>query len=69
MITERFEISDKDELKLLMTEFENLKKSRFWVIFEKNIVVLYAKDKTALKAIKNSVLQTRNIYKKMKSIK
>lgn len=68
MITEKIIIDDKSELSLLKSEFDELKKSRFEINFEDNILVLIAKDKTALKSIKNSVLQARSVYKKISSI-
>lgn len=68
MITEKIKIEDESELLLLKSEFEGLKKPRFDIKFNGNLVMLNAKDETALKSIKNSFLQARTVYKKISGI-
>jgi HSP20 family molecular chaperone IbpA len=68
MITE-IDISDIKELTLLKSEFQDLQKSRFSVRFDKNKIIIKAKDEHASKTILHSITQAREVYKKISLIK
>ncbi|MBW3012196.1 hypothetical protein KY311_03350 [Candidatus Woesearchaeota archaeon] len=63
------EINNPDQIKLLKTEFDNLKKQRFQAVIEDKKIKIKAEDATALKAILNSVSNVLAVFEKMEKIK
>ena len=68
MIEEQIKLKDKTELTLLRSEFEGLSKPRFKVDFQRNNLIVSAKDDVALRSVLNSINQARNIYKNISKI-
>ena len=60
-------INDPNKLKILQTEFKDLKTERFHVITKEEVQIT-AKDAVALKTILNSISKTLEVYEKMQGI-
>ena len=63
------DIKNPDQLKILATEFQDLKKERFSVLIKDNQLIIDAKDAVALKAIVNSVINALTIFEKVEKLK
>ena len=60
-------IDDPSKLKILKTEFKDLKTERFQITVNKEVAIT-AKDAVALKSILLSVSKAMEVYEKMQSV-